>query len=144
MTVRSGNEIVREELRRLSGVLEQMRAQYGNPDWSAGELLEGMQDIADQLDALSRCLREPASHSGPMGEEDRRLIGTAALHLSTWATSKNKDPYANTLDVAQRLEAMLKRTAATQQPFLCLGEGLTVRCPSQCADCATEQAKNER
>ena len=42
-------------------------------------------------------------------EEDWRLVSTAELHLRTWATSKNREPYANTLDVAQRLDALLIR-----------------------------------
>lgn len=48
-----------------------------------------------------------------LSEEDRRLISTAAVHLMTWATSNNKEPYGNTADVAKRLEALLNRSYAT-------------------------------
>lgn len=39
-------------------------------------------------------------------DEQRALLSTASLHLKTWATSKNKDPYMNTLEVADRLHAL--------------------------------------
>ncbi len=49
------------------------------------------------------------SETATLTDEDKRLISTAQQHLQTWATSKNKEPYANTLDVAQRLDAFLLR-----------------------------------
>jgi hypothetical protein len=58
----------------------------------------------------------PPSETAPLTPEDRKTISTAALHLATWATSGNKEPYANTFDVARRLEAIIARTDS--------GEGL--------------------
>lgn len=49
------------------------------------------------------------TRSRMLSEEDWRLVSTAEQHLRTWATSKNKEPYANTLDVAKRLDELLIR-----------------------------------
>lgn len=40
-------------------------------------------------------------------DEITRLIATAAQHLRTWATSTNKEPYRNTMEVALRLDALV-------------------------------------
>lgn len=49
----------------------------------------------------------------PLPEEIRSLLSTAALHLKTWVSihergTSDKRPYANTADVADRLDALAK------------------------------------
>lgn len=60
--------VLRGELVRLSGVIEQMVKQYGHPDWSAAEFLEDLTDIAKQLEALSHAAPSATRRMSFLGE----------------------------------------------------------------------------
>lgn len=88
------------------------------PEWDgaiafARELELELAETRRQL-AKSRIATVKAQQSAPSASaqtvpiEVASLISTAEMHLRTWATSKNKDPYGNTLDVANRLKRLLE------------------------------------
>lgn len=78
------------------GAMEHANVMSGDEE---GASLFGPYRVARYVaDTVSETLRK---------EEIERLIATAAQHLRTWATSKNKEPYANTMEIALRLDALV-------------------------------------
>lgn len=59
------SHIVAKELTRLAYVLGTMVNQYGQPDWSIDEFLEGLSDISEQLTVLSKAVPSATRQPDP-------------------------------------------------------------------------------
>lgn len=109
-------QIVSEELSRLAFHLHQMVNQYGQPDWSADEFLEGLADIAEQLEVLAPKVMLPSAASETHLAADEPMVciprALAAFVRKVWLPAnpnKLRNCHPSTILNAKRFIAAVEQ-----------------------------------
>ena len=109
----SSERVASTELRRLATILGNMADQYGQPDWSLDEFLEGLRDIAMQLNALARAL--PSAAPAEATTIDSAMLGRIVLFLLNRGQAIN--PEVGSLDAAMEAIDSSLRSATRRKAW---------------------------